>query len=53
MRKISESIRPKTQITAITERNKNMNEQTLQSTIYIGLNDSVTGEQKFDTEKYL
>ena len=30
-----------------------MNEQTLQSTIYIGLNDADTGVQKFSTEKYL
>ncbi len=30
-----------------------MNEQTLQTTIYIGLNDADTGVQKFDTEKYL
>jgi len=30
-----------------------MNEPTLQSTIYIGLNDATTGVQKFGTEKYL
>ena len=30
-----------------------MNGQTIQSTIYIGLNDGDTGVQKFDTEKYL
>ena len=30
-----------------------MNSQTLQSTIYIGLNDADTGVQKFSTEKYL
>ncbi len=30
-----------------------MNGQTLQSTIYIGLNDADTGEQKFRTEKYI
>ena len=30
-----------------------MNEQTLQYTIYIGLNDADTGAQKFDTEKYV
>lgn len=30
-----------------------MSEQTLQSTIYIGLNDADTGAQKFSTEKYL
>ena len=30
-----------------------MDGQTLQSTIYIGLNDADTGEQKFDTEKYV
>lgn len=30
-----------------------MNENTVQSTIYIGLNDSKTGQQKFNTEKYL
>ena len=30
-----------------------MKEQTLQSTIYIGLNDADTGEQKFRTEKYI
>ena len=28
-------------------------EKTNQTTIYIGLNDSETGVQKFDTEKYL
>ena len=30
-----------------------MNTETVQSTIYIGLNDKDTGVQKFDTEKYL
>ena len=30
-----------------------MDGQTLQSTIYIGLNDADTGRQKFDTEKYV
>ena len=30
-----------------------MNNETMQTTIYVGLNDSVTGVQKFDTEKYL
>lgn len=30
-----------------------MNEQTIQTTIYIGLNDMQTGVQKYDTEKYL
>ena len=30
-----------------------MNNQSVQTTIYIGLNDSETGIQKFDTEKYL
>ena len=30
-----------------------MREQTTQSTIYIGLNDADTGEQRFQTEKYL
>ncbi len=30
-----------------------MNNQTIQTTIYIGLNDGETGVQKFDTEKYL
>ena len=30
-----------------------MDGQTLQSTIYIGLNDALTGVQKFSTEKYL
>lgn len=30
-----------------------MKEQTLQSTIYIGLNDAETGVQKFSTEKYI
>ncbi len=30
-----------------------MNNQTIQTTIYIGLNDAETGVQKFDTEKYL
>ena len=30
-----------------------MNEQTLQYTIYIGLNDADTGSQKFETEKYV
>ena len=30
-----------------------MNELTIQSTIYIGLNDADTGVQKFSTEKYL
>ena len=29
-----------------------MNEQTLQHTIYIGLNDAETGMQKFSSEKY-
>lgn len=29
-----------------------MDNQTTQTTIYIGLNDSETGVQKFDTEKY-
>ena len=28
-------------------------EKQNQTTIYVGLNDSVTGEQKYDTEKYL
>ena len=28
-------------------------DQTFQTTIYIGLNDSETGDQKYDTEKYL
>ena len=28
-------------------------DQSFQTTIYIGLNDSETGVQKFDTEKYL
>ncbi len=28
-------------------------DQSLQTTIYVGLNDSETGVQKFDTEKYL
>ena len=30
-----------------------MNNQSKQTTIYIGLNDSETGVQKFDSEKYL
>ena len=30
-----------------------MNKQSKQTTIYIGLNDSETGVQKFDSEKYL
>ena len=30
-----------------------MDNQTMQYTIYIGLNDSETGTQKFDTEKYV
>ena len=30
-----------------------MNNQTIQTTIYIGLNDGKTGQQKFDTKKYL
>lgn len=30
-----------------------MNEATMQSTIYIGLNDADTGVQKFGTEKYV
>ena len=30
-----------------------MNKPHSQYTLYIGLNDSVTGEQKFDTEKYV
>ena len=30
-----------------------MNNQTVQTTIYIGLNDAETGVQKFDTEKYV
>ncbi|MBE6816932.1 MAG: DUF3574 domain-containing protein [Ruminococcaceae bacterium] len=30
-----------------------MQNQTIQTTIYIGLNDADTGVQKFDTEKYL
>lgn len=30
-----------------------MNGQTMQSTIYVGLNDAETGVQKFDTEKYV
>ncbi len=30
-----------------------MEGQTLQTTIYIGLNDAATGVQKYDTEKYL
>ncbi len=30
-----------------------MDNQSKQTTIYIGLNDSETGVQKFDSEKYL
>ena len=30
-----------------------MYDQTTQTTIYIGLNDADSGQQKFDTEKYL
>ena len=30
-----------------------MKDKTIQSTIYIGLNDSQTGVQKFNTEKYI
>ncbi len=30
-----------------------MENRVRQTTIYVGLNDSETGEQKFDTEKYL
>lgn len=30
-----------------------MNGPVIQSTIYVGLNDSVTGVQKFNTEKYI
>ena len=30
-----------------------MNHQSKQTTIYIGLNDSVTGVQKYDSKKYL
>ena len=30
-----------------------MNRQTMQSTIYVGLNDAETGVQKFGTEKYV
>ncbi len=30
-----------------------MEDHTLQSTIYIGLNDADTGEQKYSTEKYV
>ena len=30
-----------------------MNGQTMQSTIYIGLNDAETGVQRFETEKYV
>lgn len=30
-----------------------MNKQTIQTTIYIGLNDAETGVQKYDTAKYV
>ena len=30
-----------------------MNDQSIQTTIYIGLNDSETGVQKYDSENYL
>lgn len=30
-----------------------MKEAIIQSTIYIGLNDALSGEQKFDTQKYV
>ena len=35
------------------ERSKNMDNHISQTTIYIGLNDSETGVQKYDSKKYI
>ena len=38
---------------AISERDRFMEHISQQATIYVGLNDRITGVQKFDTEKCL
>ncbi len=35
------------------EKSKNMDNHISQTTIYIGLNDSETGVQKYDSKKYI